>query len=167
MPGPTDDYFAYKRWFEAGQASLSLPAECVSPDPVLKYSNQYTWTLEWFLTFPDTHTHVRVWETFAKIQALQASRRISFAYHYGPTIRIDAAGMPDGEPSDPVFVRIDDIGGTVHLHPEGRPADHVPQDKISGLVLDQVDLFEFVKAVLRHRGSGKSIEKELRYRVKS
>jgi hypothetical protein len=165
LPGPTDDYFAYKRWFETGHEALTLPADCVEPDPVLTYSNQYTWDLVWFLIFADPQAHVRIKENFAKIHGLSKSRRIAFAYHYGPTVRSDSRGMPEGEPSDPVFVRIDNSGQPPHLHHEGNPTDHIPQEHISGLVLDEVDLFTFVKAAFRHRKSGRPIAKELGYRI--
>jgi len=167
LPGPTDDYFAYKRWFEAGHDALALPVDCVEPDPILTYTNQYTWDLLWFLVFTSPQSHVCIKENFAKIHGLSRSRRIAFAYHYGPTVRSDLAGIPDGEPADPVFVRIDNAGGRPpHLHREGHPTDHIPQEHISGLVVEEVDLFDFVKAALRHRKSGKSIARELGFRVR-
>ncbi len=165
MPGPTDDYFAYKRWFEAGHDAVTLPVDCIEPaDPVLRYSNQYTWETEWFLIFTNPQSHIRIKENFARRTGLYLSRRINFAYHYGPTVRTGLSGMPDGIPSDPVFVRIDNAGRPAHLHHEGNPSDHIPQSRVAGLVLDDVDLFEFVKAAFRHRTSGK-IAQELGYRI--
>lgn len=166
MPGPTDDYFAYQRWFDAGYKTFILPAGCVEVGPDFKYSNQYTWQIKWLLIFSNPETHIQIKENFAKIHGLQKSRRIAFVYHYGPTVRQDLQGMPEGESSHPVFVRIDNTGGfPVHLHPEGKPEEHIPQARIRKLVLEEVDLFDFVNAALRHRSSGKSIAKELGYRI--
>jgi hypothetical protein len=167
LPGPTDDYLAYKRWFEAEHDELTIPVDCIELDPVLSYSNQYTWDLRWFLVFTNPISHIRIKENFAKIAGLQKSRRISFAYHYGPTVRTDSDGTPEGEPSDPVFVRIDNAGRPAHLHHEGKPEDHIPQERVSGLILEEVDLFEFIEAAIRHRTSGRSIARELGYKIRS
>jgi hypothetical protein len=166
LPGPTDDYFAYKRWFEVGHGSLALPVDCVEPDgPVLKYSNQYTWELEWYLIFTNPHSYVRIQENFAKRAGLYMSRRINFAYHYWPITKADLRGFPDKDPADPVFVRIDNAGRPAHLHHQDDPRDHIPQSRISGLVLEDVDLFDFAKSALRHRQSGRPMAKELGYRI--
>ena len=166
MPGPTDDHFAYKRWFEAGYGAVVIPVGCSAQDPILSYANLQTWGVEWILMFAAAHVCVK--EHFAKVAGLQSSRRISFAYHYGPTVRKSDDGAPDGEPNDPVFVRIDDAGGRpVHLHPEGHPEQHIPQERISGLVLDKVDLFDFVKAAIRHQSSGKSVQKEFGFKIRA
>lgn len=166
MPGPTDDYLAYKAWFDAGYNAIVIPVSCTAKDPVLYFANLYTWSVQWVLVFSDTATHVSVKEHFAKVAGLQRSRRISFAYHYGPTVRKNADDDPYGEPSDPLFVRIDNAGGRpAHLHPEGHPEEHIPQERIRGLVLDHVDLFDFVKAAIRHHGGHKTVAKEFGYKI--
>jgi hypothetical protein len=168
LPGQTDDYFAYKRWFEAGYKAIAIPVGCTAQDPVLTFANLYTWSAQWILLFTDAASHVCVKEHFAKVAGLQSSRRISFAYHYGPTVRKNDDGDPHGEPADPVFIRIDNAGGRpVHLHPEGHPEEHIPQEKIGGLVLDNVDLFDFVKAAIRHHDGGKTITKEFGYKIRT
>lgn len=166
MPGPTDDYFAYKRWFETGHDAIPLPADCTEPeDPTFTYSNQYTWGLEWHLVFRNPDSYVRIGENFAKRSRLSVSRRIHFAYHYGPLVNVGDDGMPTRAPADPVFIRIDNVSRPPHLHPENDPTAHIPQEKIGTLILDEVDLFDFVKAALRHRQSGRPIEREFGYRI--
>jgi hypothetical protein len=166
LPGPTDDYFAYKRWFEAGHGALVRPVDCAERDgPVLTYSNQYTWEVEWLLIFANPHSYVRIRELFAKRAGLQLSRRVQFAYHYGPIVKTDSQGVPERDPADPVFVRIDNSSRPTHLHQQSDPTDHIPQSRIAGLVLEDVDLFDFVKSAFRHRQSGKPIAKELGYRI--
>src|SRR5712692_4491776 len=121
--------------------------------------------MEWFLIFTNPKTYIRIKENFAKRAGLQISRRIHFAYHYGPLTKTDLRGIPDGEPADPLFVRIDNVGRPPHLHHQDDPTDHIPQSRITGLVLEKVDLFDFVKAAFRHRLSGKSIAVELGYGI--
>lgn len=167
MPGPTDDYLAYRRWFDAGYGAIVLPPDCTELEgPTFTYSNQYTWTLEWYLVFSnDPKSYVRIGEHFAKRAGLLLSRRISFAYHFGPTVRTATNGTPLRNPTDPVFVRIDDINQPVHLHPERDASEHLPQSRITGIVLDAVDLFDFVRASLTARETGTRIADELGYRI--
>jgi hypothetical protein len=166
LPGPTDDYLTYRRWFDAKHSAIILPADCKEPDPTFTYINQQEWRIRWFLIFESPASHISIKEHFTKVSGLQTSRRHAFAYHYGPTVRTDAQGMPQGICSDPLFVRIDNAGALpVHLHHEGKPADHVPQKRVEGLKLIELDLFDFVSAALRHRTTGKPIEHELGYRI--
>jgi len=166
LPGPTDDYFVYKRWFQAGHGALTLPANCAEPEPpTLSYSDQYTWSVEWYLILASPDAYIRIFENFAKRSRMLLSRRIHFAYHYGPLIRKDDDGRPDRQASDPVVVRIDNVGSAAHLHPENDPTAHIPQGRIQGLNLESLDLFDFVKAAFRHRTNGTAIERTLGYRI--
>jgi hypothetical protein len=121
--------------------------------------------MEWHLVFKNPESYIRIAEHFAKRSRLSVSRRIHFAYHYGPTVKSDDQGMPVREPPDPVFVRIDNVSGPAHLHREGDPTAHIPQESVKGLVLEDIDLFNFVRAAFSHRQSGRSIERELGYQI--
>jgi hypothetical protein len=167
LPGPTDDYFTYKRWFDQHHDALVLPADCSEPGPApFEYTNQQTWTLRWFLLLSDEpKVYIRIFEHFAKRSHLLMSQRIHFAYHFGPVVGVDAQGVPLHEPTDPVFVRIDNINMPPHLHPEGEQARHILQQDIKGLILKDLDLFDFVKASLRKRKNGTPMSRELEYRV--
>jgi len=167
LPGPTDDYFTYKRWFDRHYDDLELPADCSEPqDPPLRYTNQQTWTLEWFLILgDDPKVYIRIFEHFAKRSHLLMSQRIHFAYNFGPIVGVDGQGVPIYQPADPVFVRIDNIGRPPHLHPEEDPTRHIPQENIKGLILVDLDLFDFVEASFRKRKNGTTMSRELGYRV--
>lgn len=167
MPGPTDDYLAYRRWFDAGYGAIVRPPDCTELDgPTFTYSNQYTWTLEWYLVFSnDPKSYIRIGEHFAKRAGLSLSRRISFSYHFGPTVGTAADGTPLRNPADPVFVRIDDIYQVVHLHPARDATQHLPQSHVTGIVLDAVDLFDFVRASFKVREAGTLMADELGYRI--
>jgi len=102
LPGPTEDYFAYVRWFERHHGALLLPVDCIEPvDPIFTYTNQYTWEMEWVLIFTDPKAYVRIMELHAKVAGLYFSRRIRFSYHYGPLPKVDAQGLPNGNPPIP------------------------------------------------------------------
>jgi hypothetical protein len=167
VPGPTDDYFTYKRWFEAAHELLVLPTDCVEADgPAWVYSNQYTWNLNWYLVFSNPAAYIRIAEGFAKRSRLSFSRRIYFAFHFGPLIASNPDGIPVHDSSDPVFVRVDNAGGrAAHLHHEGDPKTHIPQEKISGLVLDDIDPFQFIKASVRARQKRTPVARELGYSI--
>lgn len=156
------DVFEFQRQFDQQRSEIELPADCSGDEPeILSTSPPLTWTVEWILHFSD-HTHVRIWEYYDKFAGLAYSRRVSFALHYGPDPVKNAAGEID--PSQPVFIRIDTCGGEPHLHLAKREP-HIPQSKVSGRVLDEITSMEFIKAVLRSRKTGKSIDSLLRLRV--
>lgn len=166
MPAPVDDYFTYKHWFDRKCDRVELPPDCSEPLPPLYYSDQHTWDVKWYLIFGnDPKTYIRVFEHFAKRSHLQLSQRIHFAYNYGPVVRSDARGIPEYLPDDPIFVRIDNIARPPHLHPEADPKQHIDQARIKGLVLAELDLFDFVKACLRHRQNGRDMSHQLGYKV--
>jgi hypothetical protein len=167
LPGPTDDYLAYKRWFDQHYDNLVFPADCSQPEaPPLEYTNQQTWSLRWFLILgAEPKAYIRIFEHFAKRSRLLMSQRIHFSYHFGPVTMVDDQGIPQYQPSDPVFVRIDNVNRPPHLHPEDDPARHIPQENIKGLVLADLDLFDFVEASFRKRKKGTPMSSELGYRI--
>lgn len=167
MTSPADDYFAYKRWFDAGHNALVLPPDCSDlGGPTLSYSNFYTWTLEWYLVFSDApKSYIRIHEHYEKRRGLDSARRKRWAFNFGPVVK-ELSGKPSWTSSDPVFVRIDNANNLPpHLHPPDDPSKHIQQNNIGGLLLDQLDMFTFIKAALRCRSHGKTMERELGYKV--
>ena len=167
MPGPTDDYFTYKRWFDQHYDALVFPADCSEPGPPpFQYTNQQTWTLQWFLVLSnEPKVYIRIFEHYAKRARLLMSQRIHFSYHFGPVAAVDGQGIPQYQSTDPVFVRIDNISRPPHLHPEEDPTRHIPQENIKGLILADLDFFDFVDASFRKRTNGTTMSHELGYRV--
>ncbi len=109
--------------------------------------------------------YIRIFEHFAKRSRLLMSQRIHFSYHFGPAAEFDGQGIPLYQPTDPVFVRIDNINRPAHLHPEEDPTRHIPQENIKGLILVDLDLFDFVGASFRKRKNGTPMSRELGYRI--
>jgi len=168
LPGQVGDYLAYRRWFDAAYATIELPPDCAEIDggPTFSISNQFTWTVEWYLVCANApESYIRVAEHFAKVARLLLSQRKTFAYHFGPVVGRDRDGTPLREPADPVFVRIDNSHQPAHLHPERDATEHLPQANIKGLILDDIDLFDFVRACIRSRQAGRPVAEELGYAI--
>jgi len=92
------------------------------------------------------------------------SRRVSFAYHYGPIVQTGSHGLPEYDAKDPVDIRIDNSRSHVHLH-FGAPGIHHPQSAVKGLQLDELGPFDFLRAIFKHRSSGRSLDEVFGFRV--
>jgi hypothetical protein len=158
------DFFSYQKLFEAKLSGLKLPDDCVAHEPAWEVTMApYFWTVEAFFQFVN-RKHVRLWESHAKFAGLQESRKIQWAYHYGPTQSSDeAAELEQGAPDDPVDIRIDTCSG-LHLH-YGTREPHYDQSRIVGLKLDEIQAWDFVRAVLKHRKSGEKLAAILRFKI--
>ena len=122
-----------------------------------------SWTVSMTFEFGDNN-HIAVWENHDKFAGLQESRRIAWSYHYGPVTARDSKGRAiQGAASDPLTIRIDTCSG-LHLHYASQEP-HYPQSRITGLDLQSVDAIGFVKAVLKHRKSGKDFKKILGFKL--
>jgi hypothetical protein len=159
------DYFSFRRSFEAALSKLRLPSDCAQQEPIWEVTAPpLGWQVELFFDFED-QTHIRIWESYDKIAGLLMSRRIQWAYHYGKTESIDAAGRSmRGGPDDPLVLRIDTCSG-LHVHYQTRNP-HYGQDDIVGLNLESVQALPFVRAVFKHRKTGKPLNKVLGFRIK-
>lgn len=159
------DYLEFKNQFEADRAAFSMPTDCSElRDPVLESVTIYAWRFEWHLMFADNH-YIRIWEDYVRVKGLADSRRARFAYHYGPTPPLlDADGTPKYQSADPVAIRIDNCSQSAHLHFKS-PQPHIPQDKVDKLNLHTIEKFTFVNGIIKHRATGKSLEKTLGFKV--
>lgn len=158
------DYFQYKRWFDENRAKLKLPSDCSEIEPASFYiTNQYVWTFEWHLGFPDPK-YIRVWEHHMKWKGLLDSRRTQFAFHYGPVVHRDKDGVPIWQSADLVDLRIDNSEGRPHLH-YGAPEPHHLEENVKGLDLEKIDMFTFIKCIFSHRKTGKPIHNLLAFRI--
>jgi hypothetical protein len=103
--------------------------------------------LTWELRFEDGK-YIRAKEHYSKIRGRSEARRLYFSFHYGPD---PAPAEPMA--SDPVDIRIDKQSGQPpHMHYNG-PGDHIGQDRVSGLALEDVELFDFLKGIFKHRST--------------
>jgi hypothetical protein len=159
------DYPSFKRRFDQAYANLKLPPECIEQKPpTVTNVRLFSWTFDWVLIFNDDNKYLRVRESHDKVAGLLMSRRLGFAFHYGPIVKQGASGDIIRESTDPVDIRIDKSRGHVHMHYQA-PGPHYTQEKVKGLTLDSVDMLRFVRAVLQHRQSGKSISEILGFEI--
>jgi hypothetical protein len=78
-------------------------------------------------------------------------QRHVFTFHYGPIVSQDVNGKIDRHHADAVLIRFDKKGGgPPHLHYRN-PEPHYDQSRVQGLVLNDVDMFQFIHAALRVR----------------
>ena len=145
------EYQTYKARFAESRAALQVPSDCTAHTPQFRAIDLIaptTWDFQWLLTFTNRH-YIRCRE-FWSCRKNPPQRHI-FTFHYGPIISEDANGNIDRHHNDPVLIRFDKKGGEPpHLHYRN-PEPHYDQSRVEGLVLDDVDMFQFVDAVFRVR----------------
>jgi len=161
------DYLEFLRWFRQQKGALKFPKDCtelLSPDT--HPTSSLVWTIEWILKFTDD-TYLRIWEHHTRQAGIIDSRRLGFSYHYGPLTGVNANGIPIYKRSDPVEIRVDNSlnSGEVHLH-FGAPDPHYFQDSVDGLILNDLGMFTFIKAIWKHRAKGQELQKLLGFRIK-
>jgi hypothetical protein len=141
------EYQNYKARFDKNRALLQVPSDCTVHTPQFRATDLVaptTWDLRWLLTFTDKN-YARCRE-FWSCRTDPPQRHI-FTFHYGPIISEDANGNIDWHHTDPVSIRFDKkSGGSPHLHYRN-PEPHYDQNRVEGLVLDDIDMFQFVDAV--------------------
>jgi hypothetical protein len=159
------DYFDFRRSFEQGLSKLKLPPDCSQQEPNWEVvAPPLGWQVEVIFDFED-HKHIRIWESYDKYAGLMMSRKIQWSYNYGVAQVVDEKGRAmRGSPEDPLELRIDTCSG-LHMHYQAREP-HYAQDKIIGINLQDVEAFSFVRAILKHRKTGKPLTKVLGFRIR-
>ncbi len=158
------DYFEFKRWCEEERAALKLPKDCTEQPPLFARVHFWSWDFEWSLIFSDNN-YIRITERYREGSAPHESNRIAFTFHYGPLASRRPDGTPKWEPHDPVVIRIDNAHGPVHVH-FGAQEPRLSQSQVDGLNLVNLEMFQFVKAVLKHRKTGKPLDKIMKFRIR-
>jgi hypothetical protein len=79
-------------------------------------------------------------------------------------VNVTADGLMGYKSTDPVDIRIDNGCSATHLHYRS-PNPHHPQSSVKGLVLDDLDMFTFVKGVFQHRKTQKPLDEVLGFRI--
>lgn len=160
------DYLSFRPDFDEKFGKLKLPPDCIVQEPFWEISRPpHFWQVEMFLRFSD-ETHIRIWEHYGKFGGLQLSRRQQWAYHYGPTTKKDSRGeVLRGEPTDPLFIRIDTCDG-LHLHFNARDP-HYAQEHVKGVTLEVVDWRSFINSVLKSRRTGKPLDEVFGFTLES
>jgi hypothetical protein len=165
---PTD-YATFRTLVDKEYAALNqaLPEGCVESLPLdITRSTQDSWHLRWYLEFSDDNKYIRVAERYEKFsRMISVSRRVYVAYHYGQIMTRGDDGLPGYLPADPVDIRIDDSCSPIHLH-YNSPLPHHPNESIHGLDLDDLDMFSFVRGILKHRSGKKALDAIFKFKIR-
>jgi hypothetical protein len=154
---PTD-YGKYIAWRDLNASKLSLPVDWKELSSVATPASTLVWQYQWYIQ-SGADKYIRIWERYGRWPGLLGmSRRMNFVYHYGQLMGLGADNVPVQKPKNPVDIRIDDIGRPIHLH-FGAPDPHHDQSVVKGLQLNDLDMFEFLDGIIRHRKTGKSLDK--------
>jgi hypothetical protein len=158
MRAQPTDHAKFTAWRESNAQNLNLPLDWKELSCKDTLASELVWKFEWYLSCgPDKY--VRIWERYERWpKLLGASRRASFVYHYGALVGIGKDGNPTYNPKNPVDIRIDNINRPYHMH-FGAPDPHHDQSVIKGLTLEDMDMFEFLNGIIRHRSNNKPLNK--------
>jgi hypothetical protein len=163
-------FLEYERWLEERVANASFEDGCVHIGPWATPTvtpNKPPWDLEWVILFKGDYYLRLVEHWYRRGSHLGGGGyRKTFSFHYGPTNpNRNAEGVP--LPSDlyPAVLRIDDDDDWrgAHLHFDGE--NHIIQARVKNLRISDVDLFDFIEAVLEHRRTGKRFDEIMDFEV--
>jgi hypothetical protein len=123
--------------------------------------------MDWAILYADGK-HIRVKETYRpKPHPLyNQGERQHFSFQYGATTTRDSKGMPRTASDRDTVIRLDRDQFGPHMHYAGQA--HIGQEGLTGkLIIDDIEVFEFVEAVETCRQSGCSMEDILFFALKN
>jgi hypothetical protein len=158
------DYLEFKARFDQEYSKLKLPEDCTELLNSSVPTSSLVWTFKWYLEFSDG-SYIQIKEHYTKkARMIQHSHRAAFNYHYGPVVQRTADGLPEAASANPVHIRIDTSNSPAHMH-LGSPNPHYEQARVENLDMQNLDMFTFIKAVLKHRRTGASFQETLNFRI--
>jgi len=159
-------YTEFRAFVDQQYATLVRPPDCQEAHPLdVVRPTLDGWHLRWYFEFTD-NKYIRVAERYEKFAKLTGvSRRVNVAYHYGDIVRRGDDGLPGHLPADPVVMRIDDSCSPIHLH-FNAPNPHHPNESIKGLDLDDMDIFQFVNGIFKHRATKKGLDEIFKFKIR-
>lgn len=109
------------------------------------------WRLDWIILFPDNN-YVRIADQWDPVKGSRTEGiRAYFSFHYGETPAVsDSRGIPKKHHTEPRVIRIDMKNrNDVHIHYADK--DHVPEAQVHGLKIRDINVLDFINAVVAHR----------------
>jgi hypothetical protein len=157
-------YDEYKARFYATVPLLHVPPDCKVGDPDFISSAPNVWHFRWVLEFNSDLHYIFCREAWSIRRGFPA-RRYMFSHHYGPGPTRSANGEIIFDHRNSVVLRCDKTNRSpAHIHFLS-PDPHYEQALVQGLVIEDIDLFTFVSAVLQHRETGVAINQLLGFTV--
>lgn len=161
-------YAQYDKWLQEQYSKIVLEPNCVEAGPYLDPTinpNKPPWKMEWAVIFDDG-MYFRVTENWTNRKGVGSGYRKHFSFHYGVANPIrDQDGIPCRSPAYPAIIRIDCDRNGPHLHYSGE--DHIQQSRVKSFRISDAEPFEFVRAVMEHRTTGKPFNEIINFQVVS
>ncbi len=123
------------------------------------------WNMDWAVFFPDGK-HAYLYERWFPSPVAKEGVRSHFSFHYGPTgPNFRKGGFPARDKTNyPADIRIDIDKNGPHLHFHGE-LPHIAQSQVIGLTIADMDPFDFMRAVLKHRETRCDFDTILKFKV--
>ncbi len=162
-------YEKYRAYADSEYDALAIPSNCTETlKLIFTPVNDVAWSSRWYLEFTDDK-YIRAVERFQRWPGLTGiAKRMTVAYHYGDIVRRNPDDNLPGYLSagtDQVDIRIDNSCAPIHLHYQSQNP-HIPQSSVIGLDLESVDMFIFVKGILRHRETKKPLNSIFKFKIR-
>lgn len=155
-------FSAYEQWLLEQASGTPLEEGCISIGPFATPTppDQAPWEMDWTVLFANDH-YIRIKEHWYRRGAHLGGvgYRKSFSFHYGPTNPDkDEDGIPLPSVAYPAIIRIDedDDWRGPHMHFGGE--NHIPQSRVKGFSITRADMFDFIRAVMKHRETNEGFE---------
>ena len=170
------NFALYATQFQVKHSRISLEPGCIEIGPILAPTrpNSPPWKMDWAVFFPDSKV-AYLYERWSQVPwtpgcpplsgAARRGYRKHFSFHYGPTNPIKGpSGIPLRDKQNyPAAIRIDVDKWCPHIHFHGEA--HIAQSRVTGLKIEEVDPFDFMRAVLQHRSSTTDFDAIMNFRV--
>lgn len=162
-------YTAYVAWLTAEHASLTFEPGVVEVGPSHSPTRPPAappWNMDWLIRFPDGMQAYIYERWFPMKGSSRIGERGAFSFHYGtvtPLVRRNGFPARD-KVNHPAHIRIDldHNGPHLHFHAE---LPHIGQDKVQGMSIENVDPFDFVRAVQEHRATKADFDSIMKFTV--
>jgi hypothetical protein len=155
-------YQLYKELFELKKKALVVPSNCSPQEPDFLLSSK-NWTLRWLLLFDDNH-YMRIQEHYRVSSVQSPSARIGFSMHYGLATNVDEVREHKYTADDSVVIRIDTYPRPIHMHLGSRDP-HLGQERVDGLVMENISCFDFIEKIFEHRLNDISVQDAFGFRI--
>jgi len=167
-------YFAdYANRLLAEHSSLALGPDVVEIGPLhspTKLPGTPPWNMDWVVRFPDgkqAYLYERWFPARGPSRGgAMMGQRLAFSFHYGTSgTQVRRNGFPARDKANhPAIIRIDLDKNGPHIHFHGE-LPHIEQDKVIGMVIEDVDPFDFVRAVIEHRSKNTDFDEIMGFKV--
>ena len=162
-------YPDYVAWLNAERAKFTFDPGVVEVGPLhnpTRFPASPPWNMDWLIRFSDGMQAYLYERWFPMRGSLQMGQRAAFSFHYGTVTPLTRGnGFPARDKGNhPAHIRIDlDVYGPhLHFHAE---LPHIGQEKVTGMVIERVNPFEFVRAVLEHRATKADFDSIMKFTV--